>query len=155
MSLSCVCGWMGGGEGGKLSLRSHTHIHTNTHTHTHHMHARVHSHTHTHTLTHTHTRTHARTHARTYVRTHTYIHRYNPVSSKVCNLIFYDGDEDEVKKGEGMSEFSPPVGASSGSTRAYLLGGSLKLVCTSECPLYSFAQEVARGRRVTSGPFSE
>ena len=36
-----------------------------------------------------------------------------------------------------------------------LLGGSVKLVCTSECPLQSFAREVARGRSVTSGPISE
>ena len=36
-----------------------------------------------------------------------------------------------------------------------LLGGSVKLVCTSECPLSSFAQEVPRGRSVISGPISE
>ena len=39
--------------------------------------------------------------------------------------------------------------------RFLVLGGSEKLVCTSECPLQSFAQEVARGRSVTSGPISE
>ena len=36
-----------------------------------------------------------------------------------------------------------------------LLGGSVKLVCTSECLLKSFAQEVARGRSVTSGLISK
>ena len=40
-------------------------------------------------------------------------------------------------------------------TRLKLLGGSVKLVCTSECPLQSFAQEVSRGRSVTSVPISE
>ena len=36
-----------------------------------------------------------------------------------------------------------------------VLGGSVKLVCTSESPLQSFVQEVARGRNVTSWPISE
>ena len=31
-------------------------------------------------------------------------------------------------------------------TRRDLVGGSAKLVCTSECPSQSFAQEVAKGR---------
>ena len=44
---------------------------------------------------------------------------------------------------------------SSFRTMPVLLGGSAKLVCTSECPLSSFAQEVMRGRSVTSGPISE
>ena len=38
---------------------------------------------------------------------------------------------------------------------AGLLGGSVKQVCTSECPLQSFAQEVVRGCSVTSGLISE
>ena len=36
-----------------------------------------------------------------------------------------------------------------------VLGGSVKLVCMSEFPLQSFAQKVARGHCVTSGPISE
>ena len=37
----------------------------------------------------------------------------------------------------------------------HVLGSSVKLVCMSGCPLQSFAQEVTRGRSVTSGPISE
>ena len=39
--------------------------------------------------------------------------------------------------------------------KIHALGGSVKLVCTSECTLQSFTQEVARGRSITSGPISE
>ena len=83
-------------------------------THTDRASARAHVCTYTRACTHTHTHTH--TSSRTYARTHTYIHIYNPVSSKV----FYNGDENEMNRGEGMSESSPSVGASSGTTRAHL-----------------------------------
>ena len=46
-------------------------------------------------------------------------------------------------------------GQAAHTSSIYILGGSVKLLCTSECPLQSFAQEVARDRSVTSGQISE